>query len=68
MGWTTDAALGPPALTPEQLFPHIQRLRAYAVNKKLDMTDAFEEYSPSGYEKSAHTSAHSAQHPEPHHL
>ena len=21
MGWTTDAALGPPALTPEQLFP-----------------------------------------------
>lgn len=51
MGWTTSVALGPPPLTPEQLFPHVQKLRAYAVNKKLDMTDAFEEYAPSGFEK-----------------
>jgi len=51
MGFTTEAVLGPPPLTPEQLFVQMQRLRAYAVNKKLDMTDAFDEYAGSGYEK-----------------
>jgi hypothetical protein len=45
MGFTTEAVLGPPPLTPEQLFVQMQRLRAYAVNKKLDMTDAFDEYA-----------------------
>ena len=51
MGWTLDAAMGPPPLTPHQLFPRIQKLRAYAVNKKLDMTDALDEYTGAGYEK-----------------
>ena len=39
----------PPEL--RALVPALQVLRAYAVNKKLDMTDAFEEYSGTGYEK-----------------
>ena len=30
---------------------HLPKLRAFAINKKLDMTDAFEEYAGSGYEK-----------------
>ena len=51
MGWTTDAALGPAPLTAQELFPHVQRLRGYAVNKKLDMTDSFEEYCAAGYDK-----------------
>ena len=47
-----DAALGAaPVMAQEDLFVHIQRLRAYAVNKKLDMTDAFEEYCAAGYDK-----------------
>jgi hypothetical protein len=44
MGWTMNAAMGGEAIMPqEELFFRIQRLRQYAVNKKLDMTDAFEE-------------------------
>ena len=44
MGWTMNAAMGSDAIMPqEELFFHIQRLRQFAVNKKLDMTDAFEE-------------------------
>ena len=44
MGWTMNAAVGGEAIMPqEELFFRIQRLRQYAVNKKLDMTDAFEE-------------------------
>ena len=51
MGWTLDAFSAPPPLTPNELFPHIQKLRAFAVNKKLDMTDALDEYTGAGYEK-----------------
>jgi hypothetical protein len=47
MGWTMNAAMGADAImSQEELFFHIQRLRQYAVNKKLDMTDAFEEVRP----------------------
>ena len=39
-----NAAMGADAImTQEELFFAVQRLRMYAVNKKLDMTDAFEE-------------------------
>jgi len=41
---------GSPAELP-QLVPYLQKLRAWAVNKKLDMTDAFEEYAGNGYER-----------------
>ena len=33
------------------LIPMLQKLRIFAINKKLDMTDAFEEYAGSGYER-----------------
>jgi len=40
-----------PGPMPPSLFASLQRLRAVAINRKLDMTDAFEEYAGTGYER-----------------
>jgi hypothetical protein len=49
LGGNQKASKG--AMQMEQLYLAMQRLRAEAVNRKLDMTDAFEEYAGSGYER-----------------
>ena len=43
--------LGRPPPPPVDLMAALQRLRAEALNRKLDMTDAFEEYAGTGYER-----------------